>query len=188
MAAGGGYLLLHRRTPAAPPSSPATATLPPAPKPAPAVAQKTASIEANSTVKAPANSPAPRAQAPAVAFDPKTLDPKQNARLKLELDHFPAGLAVTVEMNRKVYLKAEVGDKAALENLFVPPGVQEFRITVRGGGVQKTSNIVSAEFLANKRMTLKVEFRLPAGGSSGSSPTLDPAAQIVASLKAEHFF
>jgi hypothetical protein len=86
-------------------------------------------------------------------------------------------------MNQKTYLKAETGNKAALENLLVPPGVQEFRITVRGGGVQKVSNIVSAEFMANKRMTLKVELRPAAKGA----PVLDPATRIVASLKADRF-
>jgi hypothetical protein len=123
-----------------------------------------------------------------VAFDPKALDPKQNTRLKLELDHFPAGLAFTVAMNGKTYFKGSAGDKAEYDNLFVPPGVHEFRVTVHGGGVQKASNIVSAEFLANKRMVLKVELRTPANGSQGASPALDPAAQIVASLKAEGFF
>jgi hypothetical protein len=37
-------------------------------------------------------------------------------------------------------------------------------------------------------MVLKVEFRPSANGSSGASSALDPAAQIVASLKAERFF
>jgi serine/threonine-protein kinase len=151
------------------------ATLPAAPQPL--------SEPPAEAAKAPAT-PAPRVEAAAVAFDPKALDPKQNARLKLDLVHFPPGLAFTVEMNRKVYLKSEAGDKGTLENLFVPPGVQEFRITVRGGGVQKASNIVSAEFQANKRMTLKVEFRAPANGSAA----LDPAAQIVATLKADRLF
>jgi serine/threonine-protein kinase len=188
IAAGGGYLL-HRKQPDAPPPSPAAAaTLQSAQKPTPVAAQKTASTKANSAVIAQSPSPAPRAQTPAVVFDPKALDPKQNARLKLELDHFPAGLAFTIEMNRKVYLIADTGDKAALENLYVPPGVQEFRVTVRGGGVQKTSNIVSAEFLANKRMTLKVELRAAGKASSAGSPVLDPDAQIVATLKTEHFF
>jgi hypothetical protein len=152
------------------------------PLPVPAVEPETAPTEA------PAASPAPRAQTPSVAFDPKTLDPKQNTRLKLELDHFPAGLAFTIAMNGKTYFKGSAGNKAEYDNLFVPPGVHEFRVTVRGGSVQKASNIVSAEFLANKRMVLKVEFRPSANGSSGASSALDPAAQIVASLKAERFF
>jgi hypothetical protein len=120
-----------------------------------------------------------------VTLDPKTLDPRQNARLRLELDHFPPGAAFTVEMNRKTYFKGSAGNKADYENLFVPPGVHEFRVTVRGA--QKASNIVSAEFLANKRMTLKVALRPPAKGSSGTSPAFNPATQIVASLKADRF-
>jgi serine/threonine-protein kinase len=132
--------------------------------------------------------PAPRAESPSVAFDPRKLDPKLNTRLKLELDHFPSGMAFTIEMNRKTYFKGSAGDKAAYESLLVPPGVQEFRVTVRGGGVQKSSNIVSAEFLANKRMTLKVELRPPAKGASGTSLALDPAVEVIATLKADHFF
>ncbi len=186
--AGGGYLLLHRMPAAAPQPGPAaTASSQPAqkPSPAPLAGQETFPAKASRAVAAPA---VPHAQAPAAAFDPKTLDPKQNARLKIELDHFPAGQALTVEMNGKIYLKAETGDKAALENLFVPPGVQEFRVMVRRGSMQKASNIVSAEFVANKRMTLKVELRQAAKGSSEGPSALDPDAQIVATLKADHFF
>ena len=123
-----------------------------------------------------------------MAFNPKTLDPKQNARLRLELDNFPPGLAVTIEMDKKIYFKGTAGEKAAMDNLFVPPGVHEIRIIARGGGVQKASNIASAEFKANKHMTLKAELRLSSNGSSGSSPALDPAAQIVATLKTDRFF
>jgi len=57
--------------------------------------------------------------------------------LKLELDHFPAGMAFTIAMNGKTYFKGSAGNKAEYENLLVPPGVHEFRVTVRGGGVQK---------------------------------------------------
>jgi hypothetical protein len=108
--------------------------------------------------------------------------------MKLELDHFPPDLAFTVEMDGKIYFKGATGDKAALENLFVPPGVHEFRFIARAGGVQKASNIASAEFKANKRMTLKAELRLPSKGSSASSTALDPDAQIVATLRANNFF
>jgi serine/threonine-protein kinase len=216
MAAGGGYLLAHHRQPAAQPPNPAaTASTQPsfAPLPVPAVEPVTAPVVAKKAAGGrpappaalpappaalpapppalpapPAALPAPLAQTPSVAFDPKTLDPRQNTRLKLELDHFPAGLAFTIAMNGKTYFKGSAGDKAEYDNLFVPPGVHEFRVTVRGGGVQKASNIVSAEFLANKRMVLKVELRPPVNGSSGASPALDPAAQIVASLKSEGFF
>jgi eukaryotic-like serine/threonine-protein kinase len=195
MAAGGGYLLAHHRQPAAQPANPAaTASAQPVmtPLPVPAAEPETAPMVAKKAAggrPAPqAALPAPLAQTSSVAFDPKTLDPRQNTRLKLELDHFPAGLAFTIAMNGKTYFKGSAGNKAEYDNLLVPPGVHEFRVTVRGGSVQKASNIVSAEFLANKRMVLKVELRPLAKGSSGASPALDPAAQIVASLKAEGFF
>ncbi|MGO9777698.1 MAG: serine/threonine-protein kinase [Terracidiphilus sp.] len=195
MAAGGGYLLLQHRWPVSQPQKPAaTATTQPefAPLPAPTVEPEPAPVVAKKAAGGhpapPTALPAPLAQTPSVAFDPKSLDPRENTRLKLELDRFPAGLTFAIAMNGKTYFKGSVGDKAEYENLFVPPGVHEFRVTVRGGGVQKASNIVSAEFLANKRMTLKVELRSPANGSSEASPSLDPAAQVVASLKADHFF
>jgi serine/threonine-protein kinase len=199
MAAGGGYLL-HRNHSAAQQqaaewalasqTTPAEATAPsqtapvatsessqPAPQAAPS---------ANTTK--PSAATAIHAQPASVAFDPKSLDPKQNARLKLELDHFPPDLAFTVEMDGKIYCKGTAGDKAALENLFVPPGVHEFHVIARGGGVQKASNTVGGEFKANKHMTLKAELRLPSKGSSGNSTALDPAAQIVATLRSDHFF
>ena len=195
MAAGGGYMLAHHRQPAVQLANPAatTAAQPAfAPLPVPAAEPETAPVVAKKAAGGrpapPAALPAPLAQTPSVAFDPKTLDPRKNTRLKLELDHFPAGLAFTIAMNGKTYFKGSAGDKAEYENLLVPPGVHEFRVTVRGGGVQKASNIVSAEFLANKRMVLKVELRPPPKGSPGASPALDSAAQIVASLKAEGFF
>ena len=189
VAVGGGYLLYHHRSAAQQPAAewaiasqptPAAATSS-QPAPAPQAAPST-----NSSKPSPAA--ATRAQSSAVAFDPKTLDPKQNARLKLELDHFPPDLAFTIEMNGKIYFKGAAGDKAALENLFVPPGVQEFRVIARAGGAQKASNIASAEFKANKHMTLKAELRLPSKGSSASSTVLDPDAQIVATLRANSFF
>jgi serine/threonine-protein kinase len=195
-AAGGGFLLLRHKLPAAPAPNPAaTASAQPAATPAVSAAQpETAPVAANSTAAkakraagALAASPAPRAQTSSVGFDPKALDPKQNTRLKLELDHFPSGLAFTIAMNGKTYFKGSAGSKAEYENLFVPPGVQEFRVTVRSGGVQKTSNIVSAEFRANKRMTLKVELRPPVKGATGAAPVLPPGAQIVATLKADRF-
>ena len=192
VAVAGGWYFLHLRhqnaqQPAAVVAQPST---PPAAASKPSPTSKTSTAASPTPATASASSPAPAAtaQPAAQAFDPKTLDPRQNARLKVDFDHFPSGLGITIEMNRKVYLKAETGDKAALENLYVPPGVQEFRITVRDGGMQKSSNIVSAEFLANKHMTLKVEYRSAAKGSSAGSPALDPAAQIVATLRADHFF
>ncbi len=67
----------------------------------------------------------------------RRLTPRQNARLKLELDHFPPGLAFTVEMNGKTYFKGAAGNKADYENLFVPPGVQEFRVIGRAAACKR---------------------------------------------------
>jgi serine/threonine-protein kinase len=186
VAASGWFWRLHRPPALQQPLPAATASSQPviAPIPAPSAEPEPTPTGTNSA----AASPVPRSQTSAVAFNPKTLDPKQNARLKLELDHFPPNLAFTIVMNGKTYFKGSVGDKAEYENLFVPPGVHEFRVIARAGGVQKTSSTVSAEFKANKRMTLKAELRLPDKGSSASSPALDPAAQIVATLRADRFF
>jgi serine/threonine-protein kinase len=210
VAAAGGYLLLHRsqaaqhqpapapmataapqpaqsqqaapaQTPQAPsPQPPApSAVVDTTPAPAPAVAKKPV---------APPAAPSPnRSRTAAVAFDPRTLPPNQNARLKIDLESFPPGLAFTVEMNGKTYYKGSTGSNSDYGNLFVPPGVHEFRVSVRGGSVQKISNTVSAEFLAKKHLTLRAELRTAAKNSSTPSPALDPSAQVVAILKADRF-
>jgi serine/threonine-protein kinase len=121
----------------------------------------------------------------AVDFNPKSLDPKANARLKIEADRIPANLDFTVEMNGKLFLrKSTEGNKAVFDDLYVPPGVQEFRVTAGSGSLQKSSNTVSTEFKAKKRHTLKIELRTQ-GGSKGSGTPQDLYAdtQIVLSLK-----
>lgn len=162
-----------------PPVIPAT---PAAPQTAPAATQNAAPKPSPGTT-----APRVRTAVPAaVAFNPKTLDPKQNARLKIDLGHAPAGLAFSVEMNGKTYYNGSAGNKSDYKNLFVPPGLHEFRITVSSGNIHKVSNIVSAEFLAKKRLTLKIDLRPPAKGSP-ASPALDPATQVVATLKQDRF-
>ena len=88
-------------------------------------------------------------------------------------------------MNGKVYLDAGAeGHKAQYDNLFVPPGVQEFRVTARSGGVEKISNTVSSEFKAKKRNTLKIELRTQGAPSGTGVPQgLYPDTQIVVTLK-----
>jgi serine/threonine-protein kinase len=186
VAASGWYWRLHRHPTPQQPAPAATVSSQPviAPIPAPTAEPVTTPTGTSSA----AASPVSRSQTSAVAFNPKALDPKQNARLKLELDNFPPALAFTIVMNGKTYFKGSAGNKAEYENLFVPPGVHEFRVMVRGGGVQKASNTVGAEFKANKRMTLKAELRLPAKGSSASSTALNPSTLIVATLRADRFF
>lgn len=136
-------------------------------------------------IVAKAISAAPSKAAPepaAVDFDPKTLDSKTNARIKIDSKHMPAGLDFTIEMNGKRYLQATgAGSSTPDVELYVPPGVQEFRVTAKSGTVRKASNTVSAEFKAKKKLTLKIELRTP--GSSGTPQGLYPDSQLVVALK-----
>ena len=189
--------------------APSVASAPPATAPAQAVAPVTpspASKPAPGTAL-PAISPVPKAKSPkvlpkpsepavapksaeskvlpkpaALGFDPKSLDPKQNARLKINAEHFPAALNFTVEMDGKVYYQKTSGaPKVEDEKLFVPPGVQEFRVTAKSGATAKASNIVSTEFKAKKGHTLNVELRIE--GMKGVPQGLYPDTYIVLSLK-----
>lgn len=117
-------------------------------------------------------------------FDPKTLDPKQNARLKIDASQLPARVDFTVEMNGKLYFQETVGSKDRDVRLFVPPGVHELRVTARSGALEKTSNIVSTEFKPRKQKTLKIELRLQGRPPEAGVPQdLYPSTQIVATLK-----
>jgi len=60
--------------------------------------------------------------------------------------------------------------------------VQEFRVTAQKGAVQKTSNIVSTEFKAKKKKTLKLELRAQ-DGSAGMPQDLYPNSQLFVTLK-----
>ena len=167
------------------PATPA-ATAPATPKPATAAAPKKLEAKAPATEKTPPPKaePAPPGLA-ALDFNPKQLDPKASARLKIEANHLPANLDFTVEMNGKLYMrKSAEGNKAEFDDFYVPPGVQEFRVTATNGSMQKSSNTVSTEFKAKKRHTLKLELR-----SQGSRPSegipqdLYPDTQVVLTLK-----
>ena len=211
--AAGGWFLLHRGNPPTPPQTtpPQTAMTPAQPATPPTDDWKLASAPAETkaakqpsqakpsaatpaassavapppaTAPPPIAAPAPQVHGPSVAFNPKTLDPKQNARLKLDLSHFPPALLFMVEMNGKLYFKGTAGKKSDYDGLYVQPGVHEFRITVSSGSVQRTSNTVSADLVAKKHFTLKVELRPQPNGSTG---TLNPATQVVATLKTDLF-
>lgn len=129
--------------------------------------------------------PAPRAPArEQVAFDPRTLDPAQNARLRIDAEHFPADLDFTVEMNGKVYFRRGAKSLPVYEGLFVPPGVSEFRVLSGTGEKRGASNIVSAEFKARKKRTLKLEMRMRARRSSrGGAAGPYAGSQIIVTLK-----
>jgi eukaryotic-like serine/threonine-protein kinase len=131
------------------------------------------------TAAVPVPEPAP------LGFDPKTLDPKQNARLKIDASQMPKGLDFTVEMNGKLYFqKVDTGSKVRGEQLFIPPGVHELRVTASSGAVKKISNTVSTEFKARKQKTLTIELRLQGRPREAGIPQgLYPSTQIVATLK-----
>lgn len=132
-----------------------------------------ASLPAKSTPVAPKIEP--------LDFDPMTLDPKQNAKLKIDAGGMPRGLDFTVEMNGRVYSRNSGGTG---QDSFVPPGVQEFRVSAKSGAVQQTSNTVSADFIQKKKHTLKVELRLKGQSASAGMPQdLYPDSQIVVTLK-----
>jgi eukaryotic-like serine/threonine-protein kinase len=189
------------------PMVPATASETPAPKQSPGATANTASVSATkkqetkfeaknagAPIKAPTPSPktsAPparvsaEAQPAALDFDPKTLDPKLNAKLKIDSKQMPAGVDFTVELNGKLYFhKTSAGSDGPDDELFVPPGVQEFRVTAKSGSIKKTSNTVSAEFKAKKRITLKIELRTQGASPDAGVPQgIYPDTQIVTTLK-----
>jgi eukaryotic-like serine/threonine-protein kinase len=147
-------------------------------------ARPDAKAPAKASPNPPPKAPAPPEPAP-VAFDPKALDPKQNAKLKIESKHLPAGVDFTVEMNGKLYFqRTSAGNHAQDDELFVPPGVQEFRVTAKNGAVKKVSNTVSAEFKAKKKLTLKIELRSQGLSPEAAQPQgLYADTQLVVGLK-----
>jgi serine/threonine protein kinase len=122
---------------------------------------------------------------PRVDFDPKQLDPNTNAKLKIEADHFPANVAFTVEMGGKVYFERGGNNNQQLfDDLYVPPGVTEFRVIAGEGANRKTSNIVSAEFKPKKKKTLRIELRTQGQKNGSAVPSgVYPDSQIVVTLK-----
>jgi len=122
---------------------------------------------------------------PRVDFDPKQLDPNANAKLKIEADHFPANVAFTVEMGGKVYFERGGNNNQQLfDDLYVPPGVTEFRVIAGEGANRKTSNIVSAEFKPKKKKTLRIELRTQGQKNGSAVPSgVYNDSQIVVTLK-----
>lgn len=144
------------------------------PAPAPAPAPPPADVK-----------PAPAPHQDAVGFNPKTLDAKSNARLKVDFGHTPAAFEVTVEMDGKLYVKGKVGDANAWNGLMAPPGNHEIRVVVSNGSSQKVSNTVGTSFPAKRRVTLKVEFRPE---PHDWNTAFGNGTQLVASLKVDLFF
>jgi serine/threonine-protein kinase len=128
---------------------------------------------------------APKEAAPAdVDFDPKSMDSSANAKLKIDPPRAPETVHFTVEMNGKTYYQwSGSGNKSEYQNLFVPPGVHEFRVTGRSDDARVASNIVSTEFKAKKRKTLKIELRNPKPPSGQTAPPLSSDSQLFVTLK-----
>jgi serine/threonine-protein kinase len=167
-----------------PPASP-TPTKPSAGKPAagkPALAQPTpapAKPVVASAPPAPAN-PAPATPAPAkpqtpapaatTAFDPRKADPNKNGKLKIDVSKFPKGLPFTILMNKQPYIHFITGDGSSLDNLYAPPGMQEFRVSLKSAGQEWDAKPLSSDFKAKKTKTLKVQ--LLENGKADSKITL----------------
>jgi serine/threonine-protein kinase len=136
----------------------------------------------------PVSAPAPSSQSANVAFDPQKLDPKQNTRLKIDMESLPPSASFVAYMDGKIYFKGSILTASTYNNLYVPPGVHEFYVMASAGSIQKKSKIVSAEFIAKKRMTLKVELRTQTNGTPPIPPVLDANSMVVATLKTDRFF
>lgn len=157
---------------------------PPATSPAPPPATK----PSTATAPPPATVPAPQPATPVfVAFDPHKLDSSANSRFKIELNHLPSGLPITVEMNRAVFLRFVTGDSTGIDSLFVPPGIQTFQVSVKNGNQKILSNVVSSEFKARKRKNLKIELRNQGKAPAGSPSQLSAGTQIFISLSSPFF-
>jgi serine/threonine-protein kinase len=205
VAAGGWFAMHHGNSaPAVQPVQQPVDTVPsstqpgpapvPAPEPAKANTQPAAQAPpaSKSTPSTPATAPAspaatptPQAQLAPVSFNPRKLDPKQNARLKIDLNHFLPAMDITIAMNGKLYYKGTAGNKAGYDNLYLPPGEHEFRVTVSSGKFQKDSTSMSVRFAAKKHYTLKVDLQPQPSATPGAA--IDPATKVVATLKMDLF-
>jgi serine/threonine-protein kinase len=157
---------------AAPPETMQTVAPPPAPAPV---------VAAPVATPAPAPAPPP----PALGFDPKKIDPKDNARLRFDLGRVPPAVNFKVDMDGKPFYKGTAGNRADYDSLFVPPGQHQFRVEISAGSVEKSSNTVSFQFVAKKHSTLRVELKPQANASVAGVPVLDPATQVIVTLKAD---
>jgi serine/threonine-protein kinase len=126
-----------------PPPQPLAAVTPPAPaKPA---------QNPPAPVKPPTPAPA------AAAFDPRKADPNKNGKLKIDVSKFPKGIPFAVSMNKQPYIHFITGDGTSLDNLYAPPGMQQFQVSFKSGGQEWDSKPVSSDFKAKKTKTMKVQ-------------------------------
>ena len=175
----------------APASAPAPAPKSPTPKPGagkraaarakptpPPTAAPSQPPPAAAPSQPPPAAPKPQPAAAAPAFDPRKLDPNTNAKLKIDAGKFPSGLQFTVEMNKQPYLHFATGDGSSLDNLFVPPGTQSFHVVLKSGGQEWDSNILSGDFKAKKRKTLKIQLMVQNQAQSKITVPIDKNAAL----------
>jgi hypothetical protein len=84
-------------------------------------------------------------------------------------------------MDGKIYFERGVKTQNVFDNLYTPPGIHEFRVVAGLGSTRKTSNIVSTDFRAKKKKTLRIELR--SKGSSTVSQFITADSQLVLTLK-----
>ncbi len=120
----------------------------------------------------------------AVDFDPLTLDPKQNARLRVDRQKLPPEMDLALVMDGKLLLRKSVGEFARQkDDVYLPPGVHEFRVRTGSGSGLKLSNTVSTDFEAKKRKTLRIELRGTATDPGKPAPDVTQAASLFVSLR-----
>lgn len=182
---------------AAPPPTATAAPVAPTARPAqPAPASPATNVAAPPTVPAatvPAQPASPRAVQPpasalpgAVNFDPLTLDKNTNARLRVDLQRVPPNVELILVMDGKAYIRRSGAEFSKNnDDMYVPPGVHEFRVRARAGPMLKLSNIVSTDFEAKKRKTLRIEMRFPPAerGRSLTPAEIAGVAQVFVSLR-----
>jgi serine/threonine-protein kinase len=135
--------------------TPGKTVTPPAPQPV-AVVTPPAPAKPVQPTPAPVKPPTPTPAA-ATAFDPRKADPNKNGKLKIDVSKFPKGIPFTVSMNKQPYLHFVTGDGTSLDNLFAPPGMQQFQVSFKSGGQEWDSKPVSSDFKAKKTKTMKVQ-------------------------------
>jgi len=158
---------------------PASANTPTPPPPVAAVTPPPAAKPAAPANPAPAKPQTPAPSAPA-AFDPRKADPNKNGRLKIDVSKFPKGLPFTVSMNNRPYIHFITGDGSNLDNLYAPPGMQQFQVSFKSGGQEWDSKPVSSDFKAKKARTMKVQ--LLENGSPESKITQPVSKDAVLSI------
>ena len=128
----------------------------------------------------------PAGNAATVNFDPLTLDPKENARLRVDIQKLPPEMDLAVLLDGKLYLRRSAAEFAKnKDDMYLPPGVHEFRVRTGSGRSLKLSNIVSTDFQAKKRKTLRIEMlATPAEQGKSLTPAeIAESASLFVSLR-----